>query len=148
VVKPRWGARTSPNTGGETKMSNVDPIKHWWWNQEEQHGHHQSLVVKLSWATRTPPNTGGEITHYFDASLCSVYFGRIDICCFINLGYLVKSSPKQCLVGSVLLILVSPLVFGGVRVAHIGFTTSVWWGDTGGETKMSNTDPTKHWWWN
>ena len=26
------------------------------------------------------------------------------------------------------LILVSPSVFGGVGVAHLGFTTSVWWG--------------------
>jgi hypothetical protein len=43
-----------------------------------------------------------------------------------------------------LLILVSSPVLGGVRVAHLGFTTIVWWG--GDETKMSHTDPTKHWW--
>jgi hypothetical protein len=53
----------------------------------------------------------------------------------------------------VLLILVSPPVFGGVRVAHLGFTTSVGGirvaratqipPNTGDETKVSNMDPTK-----
>ena len=60
VVKPRWATRTPLNTGGETKMSNTDFTKHWWWNQDEQHGPHQTLVVKPRWEARTPPNTGGE----------------------------------------------------------------------------------------
>jgi hypothetical protein len=52
------------------------------------------------------------------------------------------------------LILVSSPVFGGIRVAHLGFITIVWWGlccsswfqtrispNTGDETKMNNTIP-------
>ena len=36
--QPRWATRTPPNTGGETKMSNTDPTKHWWWNQDAREG--------------------------------------------------------------------------------------------------------------
>jgi hypothetical protein len=94
------------------------PTKHWWWNQDEQHRPHQTLVVKPRWATQIPPNTGDETK-------------------VSNTDPTKHWCHHQCLVRFVLLILVSPPVFGGVRVAHLCFTTSFWWGD-----------PTKHWWWN
>ena len=91
-------------TGGETKMSNTDPTKHWWWNQDEQHGLHQTLVVKPRWATWTPTkhwwwNQNEEHRHHQAL--------------VVKPRWATRTPPS-----------------------------------TGGATKMSNTNSTKHLWWN
>jgi hypothetical protein len=99
-------------------------------------------VVKSRWAAWTPPNTDDEtkVSNTLPILVSPQVLSGVRVA---HLGFTTSfwwdscCSPwfhHQCLVGSALLILVSPPVFGGIYVAHLGFI------------KMSNTDPTKHWW--
>jgi hypothetical protein len=88
---------------------------------DEQHELHQGLVVKPRWETWTPPNTGGE------TKMSNTRVAPFGFTTSVWWGLRCSSwFHHQCLVGSVLVILVSPPVFGGIRVAHLGFNTSVY----------------------
>jgi hypothetical protein len=114
----------------------------WWSPCCSSWFHHQCLVGSVLLILVSPPVFGEVRVAHLGEERQNLSKNE-KIYCHLRYGYFANvvihlykrnivqhrySNCCKCVVGSVLLILVSPPVFGQVCVAHLGFTTNVWWG--------------------